>query len=128
MTTLNPIISSVTPSCFYDNQALTSLVGGFLGPTADNAQDLEQLKVELDQMPAMKPPERVFWDLGKRFWMQIIDGKFHKFGQWVFDKGLHGGAVEPGFFGSIKAACLWIGTRTDIVKKLTSTYYKMVHS
>jgi hypothetical protein len=51
---------------------------------------------------------QVFWGLGDHWWKQIIDGSCHNFGPRVFDEGLHGGAVEPGFLASIKKGCLFV--------------------
>ena len=46
----------------------------------------------------------VFDGLQKRWWMQVYDGKYHKHGHKVFDEGLHGKAVEPGFYTSARNA------------------------
>jgi hypothetical protein len=88
------------------------------GPTAAPAADEHhQALIQQDQpiaqrsskFTAEKPsPEllkSVYWKLGDRFWLQIIDGKFHKYGPTVFDEGRHGGPTEPGFFASLKAGC-----------------------
>ena len=29
-----------------------------------------------------------FWELGERFWMQIMDDKYHEYGSMVFDQAL----------------------------------------
>jgi hypothetical protein len=49
--------------------------------------------------------EKVFWKLGDQFWKQIIDFDCHKYGHEVFDKGLHGGSIEPGFYNSLVEGC-----------------------
>jgi hypothetical protein len=54
----------------------------------------------------MKPPlqvlKQIYWSLGDDWWKQIIDGDCHFLGPEVFDKGLHGGPVEPGFLASLR--------------------------
>lgn len=47
-----------------------------------------------EAIPAMRENWRA---LGEKKWMERIDGDQHKHGKYVFDKGLHGGSVEPGF-------------------------------
>ena len=55
--------------------------------------------------------------LGEKKWMEIIDGDCHKHGKYVFDRGLHGGSVEPGFIISFEENVVplverYLGTRT----------------
>jgi hypothetical protein len=64
--------------------------------------------------------------LGDKKWMEIIDGKQHKYGKYVFDKGLHGRAVEPGFILSFENNVVplieaHLGTRT------TPEFFLAVH-
>lgn len=69
--------------------------------------------------------EKKFWGLGDRFWMQIIDGKFHKFGHLVFDKGLHKGVKEPGFSDSLRDGCTFAAAHLG--DKLSVNFYKELH-
>ncbi|HEY2811042.1 MAG TPA: hypothetical protein VGJ00_06625 [Rhabdochlamydiaceae bacterium] len=47
------------------------------------------------------------WGLKHNWWKQLIDGVYHDLGPLVFDKGLHGCHVEPGFYRSAReASCL----------------------
>jgi hypothetical protein len=39
--------------------------------------------------------------IGNEKWKECIDGTYHNYGPDVFDLGLHGGAVEPGFLASM---------------------------
>lgn len=41
--------------------------------------------------------DAVFWGLNNDWWKQVIDGKYQNHGKDVFDLGLHGGEIEPGF-------------------------------
>ena len=45
--------------------------------------------------------DSIYSGLGKMKWKECIDGVYHNFGPYVFDKGLHGKAVEPGFLDSM---------------------------
>ena len=63
--------------------------------------------------------------MGANKWKLAIDGKHHSKGKWVFDKGLHGGTVEPGYVVSMENNALpliskYLGTRTncDLILKL----------
>ncbi|MBA2368188.1 MAG: Fic family protein [Candidatus Protochlamydia sp.] len=67
----------------------------------------------------------VFWGLKDNWWKQLYDGKYHKFGSAVFDKGLHDGNVEPGFYNSIKNASEYAAEQ--IGQPLTIECYKKVH-
>lgn len=71
----------------------------------------------------------VFWGLGKNdnenWWKQVIDGRYHKFGSQVFDKGLHKGYVEPGFYKSIKNACEYASDQLG--NSLTIECYQKIH-
>ena len=44
---------------------------------------------------------QMYYGLGDNWWKQIINGKAHEYGKDVFDQGLHGGSVEPGFLNGI---------------------------
>ena len=67
----------------------------------------------------------IFWGLGDNWWKQIYDGKYHQFGSEVFDKGLHEGKVEPGFYNSIKNASEYAAEQ--IGQSLTIECYKRIH-
>lgn len=67
----------------------------------------------------------VFWGLKDNWWKQIYDGKYHQFGSEVFDKGLHEGKVEPGFYNSIKNASEYAAEQ--IGQPLTIECYKRIH-
>lgn len=59
-------------------------------------------------LPTSEEAKNIFWSLGDDWWKQIIDGKFHQYGQMVFDEGLHNGDIEPGYYAGLKNACLHI--------------------
>jgi hypothetical protein len=67
----------------------------------------------------------VFWGLKENWWKQLYDGKYHQFGPEVFDKGLHKGEVEPGFYSSIKNASEYAVIQMG--KPLTTECYKKIH-
>lgn len=68
----------------------------------------------------------VFWGLKDNWWKQMYDGRYHKFGSEVFDKGLHDESkVEPGFYNSIKNASEYAAEQ--IGQPLTIGCYKRIH-
>jgi hypothetical protein len=69
--------------------------------------------------------QKKFWGLGDRFWMQMIDGKHHKYGPMVYDQALHGRDKEPGFFQSLKNGCQFAADHLS--EKLTVQFYKDLH-
>jgi hypothetical protein len=46
----------------------------------------------------------IFYGLGFNWWKSIIDGQCHRWGEMVFDEGLHGGHKEPGYLKGITEA------------------------
>ena len=50
--------------------------------------------------PTISSLQTTFTALGKREWMEVIDGIYHRFGELVFDWGLHGANREPRFLQS----------------------------
>lgn len=66
-----------------------------------------------------------FWKLGDRFWMQIIDGKYHQWGPMVFDEALHKGKKEPGFFASLKEGCNFAADH--LTEAPSIEFYKSLH-
>lgn len=75
--------------------------------------------------PSVAEAKKVFWKLGDKFWMQIIDGEFHDFGCQVFDKGLHGGPKEPGFFLSLYYGCVFASN--SLLDAPNVEFYKNLH-
>lgn len=45
-----------------------------------------------------------FWGLKQNWWKQLVDGIYHEHGPMVFDRGLHEGHVEPGFYQHVRIA------------------------
>lgn len=80
---------------------------------------------EIGAIPSKEQAKEAFWGLGDRFWMQTIDGKFHLHGPFVFDRGLHGGVIEPGFLESLKKGCEFAAEH--LTEKLTVSFYKGLH-
>lgn len=67
----------------------------------------------------------VFWGLKDSWWKQIYDAKYHQFGSDVFDKGLHEGNIEPGFYNSIKNASEYAAEQMGT--PLTIECYNRIH-
>jgi hypothetical protein len=80
--------------------------------------------------PVERPPEahRIFWALKEDWWKQLFDGDLHQYGPEVFDLGLHGGKVEPGFYGSALSACRFASRPEHIMKAPIIRFYLMLHS
>lgn len=79
----------------------------------------------LEQTISKAQAEKTFWGLGDKFWMQMIDGKFHQYGPMVFDEGLHGREKELGFFNSLKTGCDFAAAH--LTEKPTLHFYKELH-
>lgn len=73
----------------------------------------------------LEKAKKTYWGLGDRFWMQIIDGKFHVHGAMVFDEALHKGDKEPGFFASLQEGCRFASEHLG--EKPTIHFYKELH-
>lgn len=76
-------------------------------------------------IPSQEEAYQTFWGLKKGWWKQIIDGVHHQFGPEVYDKGLHGGHIEPGYLKSIKKACKDISQHFE--DSITFDQYKNIH-
>jgi hypothetical protein len=81
--------------------------------------------VPLYPMPSMEEMKRTYRALGDDKWKEIIDGEYHRHGKEVFDRGLHGRTVEPGFIGSAEKACDVI--EESLGQRLTPEFYLRVH-
>lgn len=66
-----------------------------------------------------------YWALGDKFWMQIIDGKYHEYGPMVFDEAKHSGPKEPGFFASLQEGCRFASEHLG--EKPNLHFYKDLH-
>ncbi len=86
--------------------------------TARRAYTFPELKMEsLFQEDEVEAMQENWNGLGKKKWMEAISGKYHEHGKYVFDEGLHGETVEPGYFASLKENVFpliekYLGTRT----------------
>ncbi len=67
-----------------------------------------------------------YWGLKDNWWKQVYDGRVHSYGPEVFDKGLHKGDIEPGFYESIHKAKEYASDQLG--KPLTIDVYKTIHS
>jgi hypothetical protein len=85
------------------------------------ATGIQQIYCSLSKASASE----VFWKLGDRFWMQIIDGKYHQWGRMVFDEALHKGKKESGFFASLKDGCNFAAEH--LTEAPSIEFYKYLH-
>lgn len=76
-------------------------------------------------LPTAKEAKKIFWSLGENWWKQILDGKHHKYGKWVYDKGLHKGPIEPGYLNGVEAGCQFFTDRFS--QDLDVALYRGIH-
>lgn len=88
-------------------------------------KNVQEALVEAGILPTFKQARERFWSLGDNWWMQIIDGMYHKHGKWVFDRGLHRGPTEPGYLNNIENGCCYFIEHFD--GPLTVELYKKTH-
>lgn len=69
--------------------------------------------------------EQVYWGLGENKWKECIDGYHHVYGQEVYDKGLHGRSVEPGFLGSMVKGFIFISDHANQI--VDADFYLELH-
>ena len=70
--------------------------------------------------------QKIYWGLGKENkWREYIDGRYHHLGKDVFDKGLHGSTIEPGYVASMEKACAFI--EQSLNKKIDADWYLKLH-
>jgi hypothetical protein len=67
----------------------------------------------------------IFSGLKQNSWKQIYDAKWQKHGPLVFDKGLHGGHIEPGYYQSILNAHQF--AEKHLCEPLTINFYRKLH-
>lgn len=86
-----PSISVKQPFSILENKAMDPTPG-----------EVRSFLIEKGVLPTCEEAKATFWSLGDHWWRQIIDGKHQKHGCMVFDLGLHGGHIEPGYLGGVK--------------------------
>ena len=75
--------------------------------------------------PTPEVAKAIFWGLGDQFWKQIIDFKYQQYGPQVFDEGLHGDTIEPGFFQSLLNGCHFVSAH--MTEEPSVQFYKDLH-
>ena len=70
--------------------------------------------------------QSTYFQLGKNKWKECIDREFHMYGSEVFDKGLHGKAVEPGFLAGMFASFEFLAE--NMKRKIDAAFYLELHS
>lgn len=68
---------------------------------------------------------QAYFALGQYKWQEGVEATLHHHGPNVFDQGLHGGTVEPGFMENWKRAAIFLSN--NFHKKFTSDTYLDVH-
>ena len=102
---------------------------GFLGlkETDDKIEVLSAIHHKITH-PSISGSFKKFWGLGEKWWMQMIDGRFHHLGPMVFDEGRHkdgGGIAEPNY---LKGACRASFFASKLLNRLPNLeFYKNLH-
>ncbi len=68
-----------------------------------------------------------YFELGDAWWKQIIDGCYQHHGKMVFDKGLHGGHIEPGYLKGVETASRF-AVEALATHNLTVALYKQIQA
>jgi len=68
---------------------------------------------------------KAYLGLGQRKWKECIDGCYHKYGKEVFDKGLHHGTVEPGYYAGMEKAFKFVSDTLN--RRITPEWYLTLH-
>ncbi len=69
--------------------------------------------------------ETIYDGLNQSKWKECVDGGLQVYGKNVFDQGLHGGPVEPGFMSSMESAFEFL--RENFHRKLDASFYLDLH-
>jgi Leucine-rich repeat (LRR) protein len=67
----------------------------------------------------------IYEGLGEDKWKENVEGIFHGYGKFVFDRGLHGRAIEPGFMQSIEN--LYEFLKANYGRKIDADFYLEMH-
>jgi len=96
------------------------------GETALMVSDNEEI-FKLIKKSKVQRSKDVFFGLQDKWWMQIFDGEYHKYGCMVFDEGLHDidGMKEPGYYANVKNACDFACDKLGV--DLDVSFYKELH-
>ena len=69
--------------------------------------------------------QQIYWRLARNKWKEGIDGCYHRLGPGVFDEGLHGGPVEPGYLRSLLNSFTFVSDHLE--ERLTTGFYLDLH-
>ena len=72
-----------------------------------------------------KSLQATYLALGLEKWRELIDGVHHKHGKMVYDKGLHGSTVEPGYLQSMLNAADFV--KQTLGEPITPSWYLQLH-
>ncbi len=87
--------------------------------------EIKAFLIEKGVLPSFDDAKASYWSLGAQWWKQIIDGKYHRYGPMVFDEGLHGKHVEPGYLKGIEMASHFFVDHFE--KEFSLDLYKETH-
>lgn len=83
-------------------------------------------KLSINPVLSREAMQKVFWGLGKdNKWMECIDEEHQRWGRLVYDQGLHGGPVEPGYIGSMEKACEMVAE--DLGSQIDADWFLRLH-
>jgi hypothetical protein len=73
-----------------------------------------QEAMKLNTCSDEKVMKEIYFGLGPEKWREGIDGEHQKWGKEVYDKGLHGRHIEPGFMQSLENAFAFVGNSLGV--------------
>lgn len=91
---------------------------------------LNSSSVELTQITSIgdvskHKAKELYCGLGENWWKTIVDGSYHPYGKMVFDQGLHGHEVEPGFIDSASKTYHFVADH--LMESPSEDLYKAIH-
>jgi hypothetical protein len=69
--------------------------------------------------------KKIYWRLGNEKWRECIDGCHQDKGKFVYDRGLHGGPIEPGFINSMENAHRFV--ELSLGNRIDADWYLRLH-
>ena len=69
---------------------------------------------------------KTYWGLGHKKWMECVDGCDHKHGKEVFDKGLHGKTIEPGYLAGMEKGFQFVSDTLN--QRITPEWFLKLHN
>lgn len=110
-------------------KAIFDAISSFFSPIWENLFGIRISTTypETNQNFSKEALKKIYWGLGKENkWLESIDGRYHHLNdKYCFDKGTHGGMIEPGFIGSIEKTYTFVENFLNL--KVNADWYLLLH-